>query len=181
MAKKGRFGTLFRETLPVVSAVVLGLALMVAFFWGIGPRCNDRAAERLLEKLEAEVELPPEAEIVETAAWVGNRSGTGDHVELWAGLLVRYDGPEENRPETAEEILRDGWSDRLFVQSPDIEEAGPTLAELQDWDDWDYEQFPRTADVEEVFSALRGLESRDGWYILGVYGDAVTRWDIRGS
>ena len=178
MAKKDHFRGSFSRN---VSAAALGLTLIVLFFFGIGMRYNNRAAERLLEKLEAEVKLPPGSEVVETASWVGNRSGTGDHVELWAGLLIRYDGPKENRPETVEEILRDGWSERLFAQPPDIEAAGPALSALQDWDDWDYEQFPRMADVEDVFPALMEVESRAGWYILGVYGDAVTRWDIRGA
>lgn len=128
-------------------------ALLLAYPIVIAPLRNDWAAGRLLEALLADMELPPEASVAETAAWAGNSSGTGNHVELWAGALIRYCGPEETAPGAPAESLRDWRGGYAFPASMWPEALFPTLADLDDW---------------------------DGYYICGTYGDAVSQWDIRG-
>lgn len=76
-----------RAGLLLLAAAVLLPLSACAYGLVIAPLRNDRAAARLLDGLLAE--LPPETEIVETAVWAGNSSGTGNHVEIWAGVLNR--------------------------------------------------------------------------------------------
>ncbi len=127
--------------------------LLLAYPLAIAPLRNDLAADRLLKALLADVELPPEASVVETAAWAGNSSGTGNHVELWAGLLIRYEGA----PETA---------------------LGIPAEELRDWGHG--EAFPVSLRPEDLFPALAGLDDWESRWILGTYGEAATQWDLRG-
>lgn len=129
------------------------LVLLLAYPLVIAPLRNDLAADRLLKELLADAELPPEASVVETAAWAGNSSGTGNHVELWAGLLIRCKGAPETALGAPAEALRDGGRQESFPVSLRPEDLFPTLAGLDDW---------------------------TGCYIWGTYGEAVTQWDIRG-
>lgn len=131
----------------LAAAVLLPLSAC-AYGFVIAPLRNDRAANRLLNELLAE--LPPETEIVETAVWAGNSAGTGNHVEIWAGVLNR-----SGAGDPAEE-LRD---------------AGGACMDLFG--------FPNTADPEELFPAL-AADSWEGYFICGRLGEAVTQWDLRG-
>lgn len=132
---------------------VLLLAYLLAYPLVIAPLRNDLAADRLLKELLADAELPPEASVVETAAWAGNSAGTGNHVELWAGLLIRYGGASETA-------------------------LGDPAEELRDWSHG--ESFPVSLRPEDLFPTLAGLDDWAGYYIWGTYGEAVTQWDIRG-
>ena len=137
----------------LAALLLLPPLLLISYPVFFAPVRNDLAADRLLQELTAELELPPEASVEETAAWAGNSSGTGNHVELWAGVLIRYAGPEENAPGKPAES----------------------------WQDWAYEYaYPVSVGPEELFPALAELKDWSGCYILGTYGEAVTQWDIRG-
>lgn len=153
-AEKAAAAQRTRRVLGGLGALLLLLPLLLiacpVFF---APLRNDLAADRLLKEVLADLRLPPEASVEETAAWAGNSSGTGNHVELWAGVLVQYGGPEENAPGQPAEDLR-GWTSA----------AG----------------FPRSVGPEELFSTLAERDSWNGYYILGTYGEAATQWDIRG-
>lgn len=111
--------------LLLAAAVVLPLSAC-AYGLVIAPLRNDRAAARLLDGLLAE--LPPETEIVETAVWAGNSSGTGNHVEIWAGVLNRSGAG------TPAEELRDAGGAALsgFPVTADPRKLFPSLPE--DWD-----------------------------------------------
>lgn len=117
-----------RAGLLLLAAAVLLPLSACAYGLVIAPLRNDRAAARLLDGLLAE--LPPETEIVETAVWAGNSSGTGNHVEIWAGILNR-----SGVGFSAEE-LRDslwGWDLRFgFPVTADPGKLFPSLPE--DWD-----------------------------------------------
>lgn len=137
-----------RVLLGLLAAALLPLSAC-AYGLFIGPLRNDRAADRLLNQLLAE--LPPETEIVEAAAWAGNSSGTGNHVEIWAGVLNR-----SGAGYSAEEL----WDC-----------SGETLIRFE---------FPNTADPRELFPTLAAADSREGYFVYGRRGAAVTQWDLRG-
>lgn len=132
----------------LAAAVLLPLSAC-AYGFVIAPLRNDRAAGRLLEELLAE--LPPETEIVETAVWAGNSAGTGNHTEIWAGVLNR-----SGAGDSAEELwdCSGGFAIRL--------------------------DFPSTANLRELFPALASADSREGYFIYGRLGEAATQWDLRG-
>lgn len=142
-----------RQTKGVLLGLLLALMvpmLLLAYPFAIAPMRNDWAADRLLRGLLAE--LPPGAEVVETAAWAGNSSGTGNHVELWAGALLRSDCQAAAAGTPAEKLREDPW---LY-------------------------SVPGTVDLEELFPTLAALDDWTGYVIRGTHGDAATQWDIRG-
>lgn len=152
-AEKAAAGRQTKRLLLGLLLAFLVPVLLLAYPLVIAPLRNDLAADRLLKELLADAELPPEASAVETAAWVGNSSGTGNHVELWAVLLIRYGGA----PETA---------------------LGVPAEALRDWSHG--ESFPVSLRPEDLFPTLAGLDAWTSCYIWGTYGEAVTQWDIRG-
>lgn len=146
-----RFGKLLKRTLLALLAAAL-LPPLAACVYGlvIGPLRNDRAANRLLGELLAE--LPPETEVVETAAWVGNSGGTGNHVEIWAGVLNR-----SGAGYPADEVRGCPWARKSLFG------------------------FPNTADPEALFPTLAATDSLEGYFICGRLAEAATQWDLRGS
>lgn len=137
----------------ILAAVLLlpvGLAVNAVF---IGPVRNDRAAEQLRLELLEEVRLKPGETLIASACFAGNTSGTGDHTELWAGLLTRYDGTVENAP------------------------GIPLGDDPVKW--WELPG-PRNADLRELFPVLQTLDSYTGYYLRERYGEAPTQWDFRG-
>ena len=62
------------------------LLLFFYFFFG-GAICNDIKASRI-EKEYAKMELPEKTRRVSTVSYVGNTSGMGNFIEIWAGMVV---------------------------------------------------------------------------------------------
>ena len=139
-----------RLLLGLLAAVLLLPLAACAQFAPIGPLRNDWAADLLRDDFVSGLALQPGETLVETAAWAGNSSGTGDHTELWAGALI-FCGEES------------GSGAPLDRDAPSWERPGPS-----------------TADLEELFPALAALEDWNGYYVRETYGNAVTQWDIRG-
>ena len=85
------------------------------------------------------------------AVWAGNSAGTGNHTEIWAGVLNR-----SGAGDSAEELwdCSGGFAIRL--------------------------DFPSTANLRELFPALAAADSREGYFIYGRLGEAATQWDLRG-
>lgn len=67
---------------------VLVLVMWIFYQWIGGALCNDMKAAGI-ERSFSEMELPPETECLETKSFVGNTSGTGNHTEIWAGMLIQ--------------------------------------------------------------------------------------------
>lgn len=140
--------------LTALVAVILVPIGFIAFSLFIGPMLNDAFASSVEKELSS-LKLPPETEIIETASYCGNTSGTGNHVEIWAGLLIRSDLKEE-------EIIE-------FYKDYQIVWAVPT----------DQNLYPEPSDYMK-FSYLSRNGDRTGCYIIADYYNAVTQNDIRG-
>ena len=85
MEKKSR---LYKFLVKVLIAIPI---IFVAFlFWNFigGAICNDMKAAKI-KKEYMSMELPDKTELVETVTFVGNSSGTGNHTEIWVGMLIR--------------------------------------------------------------------------------------------
>ena len=143
--------------------------VLFGFFVFIGPSLNDARSETIKREL-SEISLPPSSEIVEIASYCGNTSGTGNHVEIWAGVLIHTDLPEEE-----------------IIEFFDVN----TLSEYQMvWhipEDLTF-QYPGPIDyIDHAFSysneygdLFSGVKSVVGYYIVGGHYEAFTQWDIRG-
>lgn len=125
-----------------------------SFFLFIGPAFNDAKAVSI-EKEFSENPLPPETETVETASYCGNTGGTGNHVEIWAGALIRS-------KLTTEEISQ-------FYRDYEIVWAVPL----------DENIYPEPRDYMK-FQYLSTNGNRENCYIIAGHYTALTQCDIRG-
>ncbi len=140
-----------KRLLGALCLLLLAAAVLLAWPLALAPFQNDRAAARLQRELTEGLELRPGEVLVETASFAGNTSGTGNHVELWAGALIHCTGPAETA-------------------------GGTALDRARSWE-WPW---PAAADWKTMFPTLAGLEDWSGYYILDTYGDAAAQWDLRG-
>jgi len=147
------------KVLKRILLVILAIVIMVpvgflVFFLIVGPALNDKRASSIEKELSC-IELPPDTEIIETASFCGNTSGTGNHVEIWAGVLIRSELPEEKIIE--------------FYKDYEIVWAVPVDENL----------YPEPRDYMK-FPYLSRNGERTGCYIIADYYKAVTQNDIRG-
>lgn len=141
-------------TIPVIYFVSLTL---------IYPAINDARAEKIKEEY-LNIELPPQTEIVETYNYCGNITGTGNHVEIWAGALIKSELPEA-------ELFH--WYEEMKISYVAYEPLfWPVPEDLTS-------QYPETHSFIE-FTHFNSMTEAKGYYIIGSYYDAVTQHDIRG-
>lgn len=139
-----------------------GWAVLAVFFLGFGyflfgGAClNDLRARRIEGQL-ARLELPAGTELVEVTSFVGNTSGTGNHVEIWAGILVYST--------LSEEELEEYFAGRAHVSA-----VPQDLAAYLPYD----KGFM-------AFHALEGVTNGDGYFVIDNYYPAFTQIDLRGS
>ena len=137
-------------------ALFLMATFFLAVFWFFlgGAWCNDWRAAKL-EREYARMELPEGAKRVETASFVGNTSGTGNHTEIWVGMLVYSELPVEEL--------------EAFYAGHMVEAVPEDLTV----------SYPYQKDFIE-FQALQGKDCGKGYFVVGNYYDAVTQVDLRG-
>lgn len=140
-----------RVLLALLALLIIVPFCLLAYPCAIAPLRNDLAADRLLKTLLGE--LPPEITVADTAAWAGNSSGTGNHVELWAGVLLEKTNGVDEIP---------------GVPAAELKERPQLYG------------YPNTAAPEELFPVLAETDDWDGYLIYGTLGRAATQWDIRG-
>ena len=132
--------------------------------WGvICPAINDSRAAKI-EKVFSGVTLTPQTELIETYSICLNSTGTGNHVEIWAGIVIKSELPEAELSQWAETII-----------------LPYTVYELELWtvpEDLT-SQYPEPRDFIR-FKHFNGMTEAKGYYIIGGYFDAVTQHDIRG-
>lgn len=135
----------------------LGLALLLGLCYLLfgGALLNDFRAWQI-EKELCRLELPADAELIEAASFVGNTGGTGNHVEIWAGILVRSSL-------SLEEL------ESYFAGRADVSAVPQDLTAY----------LPYDKDFMD-FHALEGAASGDGYFVIGGYFEAFTQIDLRG-
>ena len=145
---KGKFSRFL-----AVMLVILPFAVIFYNFIG-GALCNDIKASQI-EKSFLRMDLPSGTECVETTSFVGNASGTGNHTEIWAGMLIHST--------LSKEELGSYFEDCAIHTILECMED-PFLASLR-------------------FSALSDSsyeEQRSGYFVVGNYYEAFTQSDMRG-
>lgn len=128
---------------------IISILLCLFYFFFGGQILNDAKA-RQIEKGMSDMALPTDMELVEVSSYVGNTSGTGNHIEIWAGILIRTDLDEDT--------VR-GCFDGFTV-----------LAVPNDLKYLDYIQF----------QTLNENHTANGYYVIGKYYDSFTQMDLRG-
>ena len=150
----------------LVGIVVLIVAAIVIYFISfvvICPAINDARANKI-EKEFLDLSLPSQTEVIETFSICHNSSGTGNHVEIWAGFLIKSELPEAELSKWAETIkLPYAMYDPMFWKVPEDLSL----------------QYPAPHDFIQ-FKHFNGMTEAKGYYIIGYYFDPVTQHDIRG-
>ena len=153
----------------LIKWLLLSFALLcfLIIFWLLfgGAICNDIQAARL-ERAYRKLELPPGTTRIEVTSFVGNTSGTGNHTEIWAGMLLFV--------EQSERLSEAGTSEtylylKEFFHGYEVDAVPEDLTAF----------YPYPKDFME-FQALQGEESGKGYFVIGNYYDAVTQVDLRG-
>ncbi|MEO1768756.1 hypothetical protein [Candidatus Enterococcus ferrettii] len=152
-----------RVSAGLLIALTTSILLYIVSFILICPAINDARAKKF-EKSYASIALPPETERIETYSFCGNTTGTGNHVEIWAGVLVKSElsVPEINR-----------WFETAALPEPAYERLVWSVAE-------DLSANCPAMNSLIKFSQLEQLEKAEGYYILGSFHDAATQHDSRG-
>ena len=139
------------------------IAIPVAVFAGfivVLPAVNDARASKI-EHDFSDLVLPPQSEIVETFSLCFNSSGTGNHVEILAGFVIKS--------ELSEAMLSE-WAETVAMRYPAYDATVRAAPE---------ELFARYPNLQE---GIR-FEQFDGateCYVVSFLFDAVTQMDIRG-
>jgi len=103
-----------------------------------------------------QIVLPSGTEIIETSSYVGNTRGTGNHIEIWVGVLIRSDLEPDN--------IFDYYKDYEIVWAVPIDEN----------------QYPEPRSYM-TFPYLSGNGDRTGCFIVAGHYYPVTQFDIRRS
>lgn len=138
------------QTFRIIIYVFIISILLCLFYFFFGGQILNDAKARQIEKNLSDMALPTDMELVEVSSYVGNTSGTGNHIEIWAGILIRTDLDEDT--------VR-GRFDGFTV-----------LAVPNDLKYLDYIQF----------QSLNENDTANGYYVIGKYYDAFTQMDLRG-
>lgn len=117
-----------------------------------GPLCNNWKAAQLEKELSG-MPMPTQTRLVEVESYVGNTSGTGDHTEIWVGMLLQSSQSKERLSRHFE-----GFSVREL----------PT----------DLQETPRLRDYMD-FASLDG-SGKDRYFIVERITSAFTQLDLRG-
>lgn len=95
--------------------------------------------------------LPADTELIEVTSFVGNTSGTGNHVEIWAGILIHTNLDEDT--------VRGHFEGFDVLAVPDDLKKQPDYIHFQ---------------------SLNENVAAHGYYVIGKYFDAFTQMDLRG-
>ncbi len=141
---------MINRTFRIIIYIFIISILLCFFYFLFGSRIlNDIKAHRI-EKDLSDMALPADTELLEVGSFVGNTSGTGNHIEIWAGILVHTDLDENT--------IRDCFKDFTVLSVPD------------DLKYLDYIQF----------QSLNEKETANGYYVIGKCFNAFTQMDLRG-
>lgn len=133
----------------IIYVFIISILLCFFYFFFGGQILNDAKAHQI-EKDMSDMALPADTELVEVNSYVGNTSGTGNHIEIWAGILIHT---------ALDEDTVHNYFDGFTV-----------LAVPNDLKYLDYIQL----------QSLNENDAASGYYVISKYYDAFTQMDLRG-
>ncbi len=132
-------------------AVMIALMIPVLLIY-IPQIVNDFACMIYRAEIEANFRGNDEIEVVKIVHACGNTSGTGDHTELWVGILIKTDY-------TYEELV-------FALADSGVDD----ISQVNELDIW-----------QNKFG-ISAFENKDGYYILEFIKSAPLSWfDLRGA
>ena len=143
------------KNIKLILIIFLSVVFTVAILpWFAFPILNDIKANNLKQELQS-APLPQNTEIIAALSGCGNTGGTGDHTEIWAGILIRT--------ELSEDEIYQYYGDD--VQRVDSNKQKTFIMDL----------------IGKEFTNLKSISKYDGYYIVEQVGNAVSSFfDIRG-
>ena len=150
----------------MIGLLIVVVAIPAMYYMSLVVFCpviNDVRAAKI-EKEFFNIPVPPKTEIVESYSFCGNTSGTGNHVEIWSGILVKSELPET-------ELIQ--WAEGISMSNIVYEPLLWAVPEDRT------SQYPQSRKFIE-FEHFNGMSEAKRYYIMGGYFDAVTQHDIRG-
>lgn len=149
-------GEMKKSTKIVITIIVVFLLGFNFWYFIGGAMSNDIKAEMIKKKYYA-LTLPEETELIEVKTFVGNSSGTGNHNEIWVGMLVKT--------QQTEDTLKNHFDGYEVYQAILLE----------------------TGEVEWIekpiminFKISENKVGYGNYYIVGNFYEAVTQQDLRG-
>ena len=122
---------------------------------------NNKKTEKLTQEM-LNAPLPNKTELIELFSGCGNTSGTGDHVEIWIGLLVKSELSKR-------ELLEFYRNSYKYIEVYEV----TTKTELE----YCYFIMDR---LGISFENLKNVSHDDGYFIVGRTESPASSFDIRG-
>lgn len=90
--------------LIIFLTVFLLLIAIIVLPWVISPIIDNIALGHYESQILEELELPPDVEVIEIIHGCGNTGGTGNHTEMYVGMLVKTSLPAEEWDEYHDQV-----------------------------------------------------------------------------
>ncbi len=131
------------------------IVVVIVALYVICPVLNNIKADKLAATWAENIVLPDNTEIIEVISGCGNTSGTGNHTEVWAGILIKSDM-------SPEKVMAFWDSNILVVDENNIRTHAMYL-------------------LNEEFKYFDTASQYEGFYIIEKTGEAVSSgFDLRG-
>ena len=90
---------MLRKTAKIILIIFLAvfflLIAVIVLPFVVSPIIDNIALARYETQILEELDLPPDAEVIEIIHGCGNTGGTGNHTEMYVGMLVKTSLPAE--------------------------------------------------------------------------------------
>ena len=150
-----------RKIRRIIIIVLVLIPVLLVGPWLICPLLNDAKAGIMASRMLYST-APERTEIIEVVSGCGNTSGTGNHVEVWIGLLVHS-------------YLSQAELEAFYAASYDSIRVHDLAADPD-------HPYPREMTVLKLdFKTLQGLSNRQGYFVIGRTETPISsNFDLRG-
>lgn len=149
MKKLIKRGLITIATIPIIMLIII-IVLFIIF-----PMLNNIKAGSLAHKWSKSLSVPNNIEIIEIIHGCGNTTGTGNHVEIWAAILIKTD--------LSSIEIKNYFGDEIF----DVDKCNT--------------QTHTMTILNKEFKILNDITEHDGYYIVEKIEDSsFSIFDLRG-
>ncbi len=135
----------------IISIIIVLIVLMCLPYW-----INDFAYNKFKNEVADNVSLVSEVKPLEIISGCGNTSGTGNHTDLWAGVLIET--------QLSQEELNAAFADAYNIQ--DTKKSGETTLSMKIFN--------------KTFSAVNKDETKNYFILEFAEGAPCSALDLRG-
>ena len=140
------------KKIAIIIVMLIPIIIIASFI--VVPIINDIKAEQLTDSLKKEL-LPEETILIEAISGCGNTTGTSNHAETWAGMLIKTELTEEQIYE---------FYGKANVQKVDETNQTTSILRL----------------LGRHFKYLNNISEYEGYYIVERVGEAISAFELRG-